>query len=383
MTIAPGQTVIFNGTGTDPDNNLPLTYLWNFGTGTTSTSANPGAITFPTAGTFTVTFTVTDAAGLADPVPATRTVVVQNGSSSPVIPQTNWTLRFVDSQQPTGGNYAATNAFDGNASTFWHTEFGGNFPPPHEIQIDLHQTYTMNGFRYLPRQNGQSGRVGQYQFYVSGNGTDWGPPVAVGAFPDTNSGAEREVRFLPKSGRYIRLRILSEVNGEYWAAVAELNVLQASASANQAPLANMISPSQNLTILAGTAVELAGSATDPDGNLPLTYRWSVTPGSGIVDSEVMAPGFVQFDRPGSYAVTFTVADAVGQTSVAIRTVTVASGLSIPRTGWSLRFVDSQAAGYGAALAFDNNPATFWHTEWQTAQPPHRMRFRLISGPHTQ
>ena len=155
MTIAPGQTVTFSGTGTDPDNNLPLTYLWNFGTGTTSTSANPGAVTFPTAGTFTVTFTVTDAAGLADPVPATRTVVVQSGSSSPVIPQTNWTLRFVDSQDTTGGNYSATNAFDGSAATFWHTQWAtAQPPPPHEIQINLGGMYQVSGFRYLPRQDG-------------------------------------------------------------------------------------------------------------------------------------------------------------------------------------------------------------------------------------
>jgi lysophospholipase L1-like esterase len=124
---------------------------------------------------------------------------------------------------------------------------------------------------------------------------------------------------------------------------------------------------------------MAGSATDPDGNLPLTYRWSVTPGSGIVDSDAMAPGFVQFDRPGSYTVTFTVADAVGQTSVATRIVTVPSGLQISRTGWNVRFVDSEATGNGATLAFDNDPATFWHTEWQTAQPPPPHEIQIDLG----
>ena len=40
---APGQSANFTGTGTDPNNNLPLTYLWNFGGGATnSTVQNPG-----------------------------------------------------------------------------------------------------------------------------------------------------------------------------------------------------------------------------------------------------------------------------------------------------------------------------------------------------
>jgi len=69
--------VSFTGTGSDPDNNTPLTFAWNFGGGATnSTVEDPGAVTFATAGTYTVTFTVKDALGLADPTPDTRTVTV-------------------------------------------------------------------------------------------------------------------------------------------------------------------------------------------------------------------------------------------------------------------------------------------------------------------
>ena len=69
MTIAPGQSVTFGGSGSDPDNNLPLTYAWNFGAGgpPASTSQNPGAVVFPNAGVFTVTFTVRDSLGTPDP----------------------------------------------------------------------------------------------------------------------------------------------------------------------------------------------------------------------------------------------------------------------------------------------------------------------------
>ncbi|MBS1136922.1 MAG: repeat protein, partial [Proteobacteria bacterium] len=77
VSVAAGGTVNFQGSGTDPDSNTPLTYFWNFGGGATnSTAQNPGNVQFNTAGTFTVTFTVRDATGLADPSPATRMVTV-------------------------------------------------------------------------------------------------------------------------------------------------------------------------------------------------------------------------------------------------------------------------------------------------------------------
>ena len=97
-------------------------------------------------------------------------------------------------------------------------------PPPHEIQIDLAGNYSINGFRYLPRQDGEvNGTIRNYEFYVSGDGINWGSPVASGAFANTT--AEKEALFNAKSGRYVRLRALSEVNGNPWTSVAELNVL--------------------------------------------------------------------------------------------------------------------------------------------------------------
>ncbi len=77
-TISAGESVTFNGSGDDPDGHTPLTYLWNFGSGgpSNSTLQNPGATTFPNAGTYVVTFTVTDSQSLADPTPATVTITV-------------------------------------------------------------------------------------------------------------------------------------------------------------------------------------------------------------------------------------------------------------------------------------------------------------------
>ena len=153
-----------------------------------------------------------------------------------VISQGAWTLKFTDSQEIVGGNYAASNAFDGKANTFWHTQWKATNPPlPHEIQINLGASYTVNGFTYLPRQDGCfNGTVKQYEFYVSPDGVNWGTAVAAGNFNygsavltcggGTIPGAQ-QVNFSAVTGQYIRFRALSEVNGNPWTSAAEINVL--------------------------------------------------------------------------------------------------------------------------------------------------------------
>jgi len=84
--------VTFNGTGSsDPDNNVPLTYAWNFGDGSTGTGASPSH-TYTTDGSYTVSLTVTDNKGLAgDPVTTSVTIanqppVVSAGADATVFP---------------------------------------------------------------------------------------------------------------------------------------------------------------------------------------------------------------------------------------------------------------------------------------------------------
>lgn len=79
-----GQPANFQGSATDPDGDN-VSYLWNFGANAspaTSTAQNP-AVTFSTAGTRTVTLSVTDSRGLADPTPATAQVSVAAANRPP------------------------------------------------------------------------------------------------------------------------------------------------------------------------------------------------------------------------------------------------------------------------------------------------------------
>ena len=390
MTINSGESVTFSGTGTDPDGNLPLSFRWNFGAGSgipDSTVEDPGLIQFSNPGVFTVTFTVTDAQGLPDPTPATRVITVLGGAGGGVIPQTNWRLRYVDSQETVGENGIATNAFDGSAGTIWHTQWkGASPPPPHEIQIDLGGNYNISGFRYLPRQDGGvNGTIRNYEFYVSGDGTNWGSSMASGAFANTM--ALKEVLFTAKSGRYVRLRALSEVNGNPWTSVAELNVLGNAMPANQAPDGVIDAPIQNMTINSGESVTFSGTGTDPDGNLPLSFRWNFGAGSGIPDSTVEDPGLIQFSNPGVFTVTFTVTDAQGlpDPTPATRVITVLGGAGggvIPQTNWRLRYVDSQeTVGENgiATNAFDGSAGTIWHTQWKGASPPPPHEIQIDLG----
>lgn len=79
VSITAGQSVTFAGTCSDPENDVPFTFLWNFGgnaSPSTSTQENPGAVVFNTPGTFTVSFVCTDTRGSTDPSPATVHVTV-------------------------------------------------------------------------------------------------------------------------------------------------------------------------------------------------------------------------------------------------------------------------------------------------------------------
>jgi hypothetical protein len=78
VTITAGQAVNFAGTASDPDGSVQK-YSWFFPEGTPESSSvpSPGAIVFPTAGTYVASLTTVDDKGVNDPSPPTRTVTVQ------------------------------------------------------------------------------------------------------------------------------------------------------------------------------------------------------------------------------------------------------------------------------------------------------------------
>jgi F5/8 type C domain/Glycosyl hydrolases family 43 len=139
------------------------------------------------------------------------------------LPRTQWKLLFTDSQETEGEDGSAENAFDDSTSTYWHTAWADGALHPHELQIDLGAEYSLNGFRYYPRQDKDDhGMVADYQFFVSDDPENWGQPVSTGTF-----GSERSpsiITFPSKTARYIRFVATSEINDGQWASVAEIDV---------------------------------------------------------------------------------------------------------------------------------------------------------------
>ena len=86
------------------------------------------------------------------------------------VPRNGWKVLWVSSEETNYLPGEAENAFDGQASTYWHSEAGASaLPPPHQIVLDLGETREIGGIRYLPRAGGVevSGRIREYRVYAS------------------------------------------------------------------------------------------------------------------------------------------------------------------------------------------------------------------------
>jgi|GEM_PF-1652412 len=114
VTILEGESVNFRGSASG--GNAPLTYYWDFNGGAqNSNQADPGYITFTTAGTYIATFTVTDSDGDADNKSVTVTVAVPDttpptggviiNSGANITPSRNVTLKLsaTDPEGPVAG----------------------------------------------------------------------------------------------------------------------------------------------------------------------------------------------------------------------------------------------------------------------------------------
>jgi hypothetical protein len=302
-----------------------LTYSWTTLPGEGSITGAGSTVTYTPPPvtekqTFTITVTIFDGQGGS----VTGTVVVK---LSP-IPQAGWSLLHVDSEELVGEDGAAENSFDGNVDTFWHTQWRSSNPPhPHEIQICLNQLYnSINGFRYLPRQDGgDNGRIEQFEFYVSMDGIEWGEPVATGTLIDDV--AEKEVAFAPKAGLYIRLRALSAYDGDPWTSMAEINVLVNQLNWNNTPPQIDVGPTVTPSlIMSNETAELNVQASDVDGD-SLTYIWTTLPGEGSITG---TGNTVTYNPPSvtiqqTFTVTVTIFDGQGGSVTGTVSVTVDPG----------------------------------------------------------
>ena len=133
-------------------------------------------------------------------------------------------VRF-SSENPSN-NRKAIFAIDGRPDTIWHSNWSdGLSKHPHELVIDLGATYHVSGFRYLARQDGGwNGAFAKTEFYVGNSPTDFGSPAAQVTFTKDRK-AQSAKCGKPVRGRYLKVRVLSEVNGGAWGSAADIGVI--------------------------------------------------------------------------------------------------------------------------------------------------------------
>ncbi len=141
-----------------------------------------------------------------------------------LLPHKAWKIVRVSSESKSNRKLAA-NAIDGDPLTLWHTQFQPKLEKhPHELVIDLGSSHAIRGIRYLARQDGGwNGAVAECELSVSDSAEDWKDPILKTTFKKLKT--PQEASFDAVNGRYVRLRILSEVNGGPWASIAELGLV--------------------------------------------------------------------------------------------------------------------------------------------------------------
>ena len=133
-----------------------------------------------------------------------------------------WTIYSYDSQQ--GGNELAVNAIDDDENTIWHTQYNPSTPDcPHELVIDMKQTYRITAFAYKGRNDGSNGRVERYEVYFSNNPRVWGEPAVSGTF---NNSSDKQTVSIPSKpeARYMKFLVRTVADNKAYASAAEIYI---------------------------------------------------------------------------------------------------------------------------------------------------------------
>ena len=274
QSVLVGATVTLDASGsTDPDAGTTLTYAWarSGGTGPAVTLATPNAAQAsftPTAGG-TYTFTVTVGDGTLTHTDAVTVTVVQ------------------PNRAPTANAGADKAAVTGAVVTLAGT---GTDP-------DAGTTLT-----YAWTRNGGTGPAVTLVNATSSTATF--TPASVGTYTFTLTVSDG---------------VLSHSD----------DVTVTVTQANRAPTANA---GADKSVVAGTLVTLAGSATDPDAGTTLTYAWTQTAGTSVtLTNPNTATATFTPTAAGTYTFSLTASDGVLWHADSV-TVTVTAPVNVALTG---------------------------------------------------
>ncbi len=142
------------------------------------------------------------------------------------LPREGFEVVRVTSESTFNGKLAK-NAIDGDPRTVWHTRWqGGAAEHPHELVVDLGRRAKVRGFALLARQDqGWNGAIARCEISVSDDPARFGEPVVAASLKKVKE--PQRVSCAEVTGRYVRLRALTEVGGGPWTSLAALGVVGA------------------------------------------------------------------------------------------------------------------------------------------------------------
>ena len=149
------------------------------------------------------------------------------------------------SEQSTSGSEGpASNMIDGNTSTIWHSVWSGTDRDNLWVNIHLSEPSTVDGLRYLPRQNGSNGIITGYIIEVSQDNGETYHQVATGTW--ANSSAWKAVQFTAEENvTDVRLKAttsISDSSNKNYASGAEIRLTapQSEAKVDKSELQEVI-----------------------------------------------------------------------------------------------------------------------------------------------
>ncbi len=119
---------------------------------------------------------------------------------------------------------AYRHAIDSDPTTIWFTDPDApNAGHPYDLVVDLGQSATIQGIRYLSRRNGNRGLIKEFSIRVSQDPKHFPEAIFKGSFGTERT--EQERTWKPLTGRYVQLRILSSHENSKLASIAEFGFI--------------------------------------------------------------------------------------------------------------------------------------------------------------
>jgi hypothetical protein len=263
VAITAGQSVLFAGTGTDPDGTI-TSYSWSFPGGNPSTSslAAPGNVNYNNPGTFAATLTVTDNAGLTDPNPPSRTITVS--------PAPDFSISATPSSrsvvQGSGTNYTVTitpsNGFSGTVS------FSASGLPSGASASFTPSTVSGQGSTTLNVATSLSTQAGNYTLTI--NGSTAGHSHSATVQLAITSAADFSLSVTPSS-----LSIVRGNSGSYTVSVLALHGFAGTVSFKVTGVPSRVTASFNPTTVSGSGSSILKVAAGRRSHAG-TYKLTVT-----------------------------------------------------------------------------------------------------------